>query len=101
MLSKQIQTIITKHTHISLQKVMEYTEKSTFGFLLVILSLPSALPVPAPGYSIPFGILLIILAVQIILRKQTPWFPKKFREKDINISKLKGGLEKIQKLIKI
>ncbi len=78
---------------------MEYTEKSTFGFLLVILSLPSALPVPAPGYSIPFGILLIILAVQIILRKQTPWFPKKFREKDINISKLKGGLEKIQKFI--
>ena len=27
-----------------------------FGLLLIVLSLPSALPVPAPGYSTPFGL---------------------------------------------
>ncbi|MBT5692093.1 MAG: exopolysaccharide biosynthesis protein, partial [Opitutae bacterium] len=38
-----------------------------FGILLMMFALPSALPVPAPGYSIPFGIILALLAGQLIL----------------------------------
>ena len=40
---------------IRLVDLLELAGKRVFGFLFVILSLPSALPVPAPGYSIPFG----------------------------------------------
>ncbi|KAF0126672.1 MAG: Exopolysaccharide synthesis ExoD [Elusimicrobia bacterium] len=46
-----------------------------FGLLLLVLSLPSALPLPAPGYSTPFGILLFILALQMIYGRRTPWLP--------------------------
>ncbi len=45
-----------------------------FGLLLLVLSLPSALPVPAPGYSTPFGLLLSLLGLQMICGKQ-PWLP--------------------------
>lgn len=49
-----------------------------FGFLLVVLSLPSALPVPAPGYSIPFGILLILLGAQFAIGKtHAPRLPQR------------------------
>ena len=47
-----------------------------FGILLMMFALPSALPVPAPGYSIPFGIILALLAGQLILGRKVPWLPE-------------------------
>ncbi len=44
---------------VTLADILLLAKERIFGFLLVILSLPSALPVPAPGYSTPFGILFI------------------------------------------
>jgi len=99
MLSRTIETILKKHKNLSIEKVLAYTEKSTFGFLLVILSLPSALPVPAPGYSIPFGILLIIISLQIICKRKSPWFPPSWKSKKIPVEKLAGSLGKIKKFI--
>lgn len=54
-----------------------------FGLLFIILALPSALPVPAPGYSTPFGIIITILALQLMAGRQTPWLPKWASEKRI------------------
>src|SRR5210317_2450492 len=47
-----------------------------FGLLFIILSLPSALPIPAPGYSTPFGIMITILAIQMMAGRQSPWLPQ-------------------------
>ncbi len=47
----------------------------SFGLTLLLLSLPSALPVPAPGYSTPFGIALLLVSLQIILGRQSVWLP--------------------------
>lgn len=99
MLSKDIEHLLTKHEKLSLKKIMNQTHESVFGFLLVVLSLPSALPVPAPGYSIPFGIAIIILSVQIIFGKKVPWFPDKIKNKELSIEKFKTGLQKINKFI--
>lgn len=51
-----------------------------FGFLLVILSLPSALPIPAPGYSIPFGLVIFLLAIQFMIGYQIPWLPHRVKK---------------------
>lgn len=51
-----------------------------FGLLLLSLSLPSALPIPAAGYSVPFGILLLILAVQMMAGKPHPVFPERLQK---------------------
>ena len=48
-----------------------------FGLLLVVLSLPSALPVPAPGYSTPFGLVMALIALQMIRGRRTVWLPQK------------------------
>jgi hypothetical protein len=52
----------------------------TFGSLLVILSLPPALPIPTPGYSTPFGVLISLLAIQLISRDKTPSLSEKNAE---------------------
>lgn len=48
-----------------------------FGLLLVVLSLPSALPVPAAGYSVPFGVLLLALAGQMLTGFARPVVPRR------------------------
>lgn len=51
-------------------------EERGFGILLTLLSLPSALPVPAPGFSTPFGVVIFLLCIQMILGRRTPWIPQ-------------------------
>lgn len=60
---------------VTLQELLKLSGDRTFGFLLVMLSFPSALPVPAPGYSTPFGLLILLLAVQMLWGRHEPWLP--------------------------
>ncbi|MCS7009420.1 MAG: exopolysaccharide biosynthesis protein [Chthoniobacterales bacterium] len=64
---------------LTLGEVMERIGDRGFGILLVILSLPSALPLPAAGYSTPFGLILCVLALQMLAGRTTPWIPKRAR----------------------
>ncbi|MEL6472293.1 MAG: exopolysaccharide biosynthesis protein [Cyanobacteria bacterium J06623_4] len=66
---------------VTLNEILEIAGERTFGFLFVLLSLPSALPIPAPGYSTPFGIVMFLLAAQLIAGRDQPWLPEKFRKK--------------------
>ncbi|TVR49086.1 MAG: exopolysaccharide biosynthesis protein [Puniceicoccaceae bacterium] len=60
----------------SLERLNTMLGENGFGLFLMVLSLPSALPVPAPGYSTPFGIVLLFLAGQMILARPSPWLPQ-------------------------
>ena len=60
-----------------IKEMVEVTGSQGFGILLLFLSMPSALPVPAPGYSIPFGLAIFVLLAQMFMGKRTPWLPKK------------------------
>jgi hypothetical protein len=62
---------------LTLGEVFQRMGDRGFGLLLVVLSLPSALPIPAPGYSTPFGILIALLAVQMLMGRATPWLPER------------------------
>ncbi|MGB0409364.1 MAG: exopolysaccharide biosynthesis protein [Opitutales bacterium] len=63
----------------SIGKITETVGEKGFGLLLIVLSLPSALPVPAPGYSTPFGIVIGLIALQMMLGRQTLWIPEKLK----------------------
>ena len=62
-----------------------------FGLFLAILALPSALPVPASGYSTPFGILMVLLGFQLVIGRARPWLP----ERALNASVSKSFASKI------
>ncbi|NDV61066.1 exopolysaccharide biosynthesis protein [Puniceicoccales bacterium CK1056] len=78
---------------LTVEQLVDRVGDRGFGLLLLVLSLPSALPVPAAGYSIPFGLLLLVLSVQMLIGKSHPVFPA--RLKRVRISS--GFAEKLIK----
>ncbi|MGK7891712.1 MAG: exopolysaccharide biosynthesis protein [Leptolyngbyaceae cyanobacterium] len=68
---------------ITVLDLLELAGERTFGVLLVLLALPSALPIPAPGYSIPFGFVIVLLALQMMVGRHRPWFPNFVRNSAI------------------
>lgn len=87
---------------VTLAEILLLAKERVFGFLLVILSLPSALPVPAPGYSTPFGVLIFLLAIQMVFGAKIPWLPPKMLNHPIKLATvqkfLKAGNPWLQKI---
>lgn len=63
----------------SIGEITEAVGEKGFGLVLMVLSLPSALPIPAPGYSTPFGIVIGLIALQMMLGRQTLWIPSRLK----------------------
>ncbi|MBW4565873.1 MAG: exopolysaccharide biosynthesis protein [Mojavia pulchra JT2-VF2] len=80
-------------SQVTLADILLLAKERIFGFLLVILSLPSALPVPAPGYSTPFGILIFLLAIQLITGAKSPWLSQRMMNHPLKLDTVQGFLK--------
>ena len=96
-----------RNAQVTLADILSLAEERIFGFLFVILALPSALPIPAPGYSIPFGIAMFFLAFQLVLGHQRPWLPAKMMKGSMKLETVQGivkkgipWLQKVERLTK-
>jgi hypothetical protein len=76
-LGKTLQELLKANDEhgISISEVTRAVGEKGFGLLLIVLSLPSALPVPAPGYSTPFGLVMALIALQMICGRRAVWLP--------------------------
>ncbi|GAB4214291.1 MAG: exopolysaccharide biosynthesis protein [Synechococcales cyanobacterium] len=79
---------------VSLGDILQLAGERSFGVFLAILAFPSALPLPAPGYSTPFGLFIVIVAVQWLVGAHTPWLPARI----VNAS---VSWEQFQSLLKV
>ncbi len=90
---------------IRIEAVLKLAGERSFGFFLAVLSLPSALPVPAPGYSTPFGVVILLLALQLVAGRTTPWLPQWVLQKSIELSQFQKwtrvGIPWLQRIEKI
>jgi hypothetical protein len=62
---------------LTLGLIIESTKERAFGVLMAFLCLPFVQPIPIPGLSIPFGLALCLLGVQLAIRKHRPWLPRR------------------------
>jgi hypothetical protein len=54
-----------------------------FGFLLLILALPTLVPILPPGSATLVGVLYVLLALQMLSGAERPWLPKRIRAYEI------------------
>jgi hypothetical protein len=78
-LSADLEGVINKKDghHIHIGDFVSVAGDRAFGVVLILLSLPSALPIPAAGISTPLGIIMFLIALQMIFGRETLWIPKK------------------------
>ena len=76
-LTEELKQLLQNNTgELSIGDICSAINDKGFGLLLIILSLPSALPIPAPGYSTPFGIAIALIGIQMLGGGRTIWLPK-------------------------
>ena len=73
---------------VTIGQILDRIADRGFGLVLLILALPAALPIPAPGYATPFGLMMAALAIQMMRGRTTPWFPERIRNRSLKRSKL-------------
>ncbi len=78
---------------VTLAEILSLAGERTFGFLFVLIAIPSALPIPATGYSIPFAIVIFFLAVQLVIGRQRPWLPAKMMNSSIKLETAQGFIK--------
>lgn len=83
-----------REERVTLLEVLTLAGERIFGFLFVILALPSALPIPAPGYSTPFGIAIFFLAIQLATGRDRPWLPAKIMNGSMSLKTVQGIVKK-------
>jgi len=81
-LAQTLQSILDReHTRgLSIGEMIDTAQDKGFGLLLILLSLPSAIPLPAIGYSTPFGICAAIIAFQMFKGQTKVSLPERFRK---------------------
>jgi hypothetical protein len=79
---------------VSLAQIIALAEEKVFGIVLLLLAFPSALPIPAPGYSIPFGIFIFVVAVQLMMGRKKLWLPLSWQKKTVKTEMAQGVLKK-------
>jgi hypothetical protein len=87
-LSQTLQDLFqTKGPKVTVAEILESSRDKIFGFLLVVFSLPVALPLTPPGISIPFAVIVILIAVQRLFRSGKPTLPPKLLAAEIDLEK--------------
>ena len=81
--------------------LLDHIEGKGFGLLLLILALPAALPIPAPGYATPFGLLMVFLGFQMLLGKANPWLPQRIRAKRLKFSTVNFAVRNSGKVLRL
>ncbi len=100
-MSHRLMTLTRKRAdRISLAEVMAVLGERGFGLLLLVFTLPNAVPVPAPpGVSAILAIPLIFVAAQMVLGLDRPRLPARLRRMSVSQERLSQMLNRAGPLL--
>ncbi|MBK9121349.1 MAG: exopolysaccharide biosynthesis protein [Phycisphaerales bacterium] len=64
---------------VTLREVVEVLQGRGYTLLLILLALPFCTPIPLPGLSTPFGLVIALIGFRLALR-QKPWLPARLSD---------------------
>lgn len=69
---------------IGLGELIDAFARRGHGLLLLLFALPGMVPIYIPGLGAVFGLPLALISVQMLLGRQQPWLPKKFKDRSLD-----------------
>jgi hypothetical protein len=76
---------------VSLNEIVSSLGDRGFALLMVVLGLPNVLPMPPP-IPLVCGLLLVVIALQIVLGRRHPWLPRRVLAASVARDKLDAVL---------
>lgn len=75
-LSEELRALSERITsgEVTLREMIAILQGRAYDLLILLLALPFVLPIPLPGLSTPFGLVIALIAARMTLR-QRPWLP--------------------------
>ena len=68
---------------LTVREIMSVLQDRAFALLIVLLGLPNCLPMPPP-IPLVCGLLLALVAVQIVFGRDAPWLPKQLMNRSVS-----------------
>ena len=82
-------TVGNPHDQVSFGRILDELGERSFGLLLIVLALPNCLPFPGvPGTSFVTGAAIFYIAIQLILARDEPTFPRWLNRKSFSRANL-------------
>jgi hypothetical protein len=77
-LSSDIAKVLDAFAHraVTLGEIIELMHQRAYSFLLLIITLPFCTPIPLPGLSTPFGVIIAFIGLRIACGLK-PWLPNR------------------------
>ena len=73
---------------VDLRSISRFMGQRSLSAFQLVLALPMAIPIPAPGLSIAFGIPLILVSAQLFLGRRDAWLPTWLARRSIDRANL-------------
>lgn len=70
------------------------------AIVLILFAIPSALPIPAAGYSTVLSVPLLLIGIRLLMGRETIWLPKKWRARQFEPNSFQKLLVPMLKLVK-
>jgi len=67
---------------VTLGEILDATKGRGFNLLLVFIAMPFCTPIPTPGVSIPFGLVIAIIGARLALGRE-PWLPVRLLNREL------------------
>ena len=80
-----------------LSEILQATQGRGFDLLLLCISLPFLTPIPLPGLSIPFGLVVTVVGARLALGRR-PWLPQRLLARELParfLTKLLKGASRV------
>ena len=79
---------------LALAELLDGLGDRTFGFVLLVLAIINVMPQP-PGGSTVFGLVLALIALQLLIGLGQPWVPGFVRRRSVARATFRAGIEKV------
>lgn len=97
---KEFRTLMTivegyEEERITFERLVNYLHEYGFGFVMLMFSLPSCIPVPVAGVTPILAAPLFFISIQMIANRDHPWLPKWLKRKTVSKESLKNIIFKV------
>ena len=84
---------------VRLVEILEATQGRGYHLLLILIALPFVGPIPLPGFSIPFGLVVALLGLRLALDRG-PWLPQRLLQREVSTLALRQFMAATSRIVR-